>query len=83
MIQWLRNSKIAMGILTVLRVYLGYQWTLDGWGKITAKGGFDASGLIMGAIKNPVLTPDKTTAFPWYDWFLNVATNHGQSTAAF
>ncbi|MFT9470291.1 MAG: Crp/Fnr family transcriptional regulator, partial [Leuconostoc pseudomesenteroides] len=50
MIQWLRNSKIAMGILTVLRVYLGYQWTLDGWGKITAKGGFDASGLIMGAI---------------------------------
>lgn len=39
--------------------------------------------MIIGAIKNPVLTPEKTPAFPWYDWFLNVATNHGQSTAAF
>ncbi|MEE8861795.1 MAG: DoxX family protein [Leuconostoc gelidum] len=83
MITWLRNSPVAMWILTILRVYLGYQWTLDGWEKITTSGGFDASGLIIGAIKNPVLTPDKTKAFPWYDWFLNVTTSHGKNTAIF
>lgn len=37
MIQWLRNSKIAMWILTILRVYLGYQWTIDGWIKLQPK----------------------------------------------
>lgn len=83
MMTWLRNSRVAMWILTILRVYLGFQWALDGWAKITAKGGFDASGLIMGAIKNPVLTPDKTKAFPWYDLFLRVTTNNGQNTSVF
>lgn len=83
MVKWLRNSKISMCILTILRIYLGIQWVLDGWEKITTKGGFDASGLIQSAIKNPVLTPGKTKAFPWYDWFLNFATNQGHSTSSF
>ncbi|MCD8509109.1 MAG: Crp/Fnr family transcriptional regulator, partial [Bacillus sp. (in: Bacteria)] len=31
--EFLRNNKIAAGILTILRVYLGWQWLSAGWGK--------------------------------------------------
>lgn len=68
MINWLRNSKVAMWILTVMRVYLGYTWLVDGFGKVSK--GFDASGFIMNAVKNPVMTPEKTAAFPHYTSFL-------------
>ncbi|MFD2629721.1 DoxX family protein [Oceanobacillus kapialis] len=51
MIKLIRNSSIAAGILTFLRVYLGYQWLTGGWGKITG-GGFDATGFIQGAISS-------------------------------
>ena len=55
---WLRENKVAMWILTFLRIYLGYKWMTSGWGKLT--GGFDASGYLNGAIgkasgENPVV----------------------------
>ena len=28
--QWLRENKVAMWILTVLRVYIGYDWMTHG-----------------------------------------------------
>ncbi|MCS9995951.1 DoxX family protein [Weissella confusa] len=83
MISWLRNSKVAMWVLTIARVYLGFQWLMDGFEKVTTKGGFDASGMINMAIAKPVMTPAQTKAFPWYDWFLNLATNHGHATGFF
>ncbi|WP_042221275.1 DoxX family protein [Oceanobacillus manasiensis] len=46
---FIRKNSIAAAILTLLRVYLGYQWLTGGWGKITG-GGFDATGFIQGAI---------------------------------
>ncbi|SDJ41214.1 DoxX family protein [Salimicrobium halophilum] len=45
----LRNNKVVAAVLTFLRVYIGYQWMVAGWGKITG-GQFDASGFIQGAI---------------------------------
>ncbi|MFD1017971.1 DoxX family protein [Thalassobacillus hwangdonensis] len=45
---FLRENKIAAGILTVLRFYIGYAWLTAGWGKIT--GGFDAGGYLQGAV---------------------------------
>lgn len=45
---WLRTNKVAMWLLTVLRVYIGYKWITGGWGKLT--GGFDASGFLQGAL---------------------------------
>ncbi|RCW74792.1 DoxX family protein [Saliterribacillus persicus] len=48
-VEFIRNNKIAAGVLTFLRVYIGYQWLMGGWGKITG-GGFDAGGFIQGAI---------------------------------
>ncbi len=49
----LRENNIVAGILTVIRVYLGWHWLSAGWGKITG-GGFDASGFLAGAVANPV-----------------------------
>ncbi|MEI0739513.1 DoxX family protein [Paenibacillus sp. JTLBN-2024] len=45
---WLRNNKVAMWLLTVVRIYLGYTWFMGGIGKLT--GGFDAGGFLKGAI---------------------------------
>lgn len=48
-VKWLRENEIASGILTIIRVYLGYLWITAGWGKITND--FDASGFLQGAIQ--------------------------------
>lgn len=49
MMNFLGNSKIAAGILVFLRVYIGYQWMVSGYGKI-AGGQFDATGYLQGAV---------------------------------
>ncbi|GGN94168.1 DoxX family protein [Saccharibacillus kuerlensis] len=46
---WLRTNKVAMWLLTVIRVYVGFKWIEGGWGKLTG-GGFDATGFLQGAI---------------------------------
>ncbi|MDR3189660.1 MAG: Crp/Fnr family transcriptional regulator [Lactobacillaceae bacterium] len=83
MIKFLRTNKIAMWILTVLRVYLGIQWTLDGWAKLTMQGGFRADSVLQMAISKPVTDPHGALAFPWYDAFLKTVTSDGKSAAAF
>ncbi|MFC4322565.1 DoxX family membrane protein [Litchfieldia salsa] len=67
---FLRENKIAAGILTVIRLYLGWAWMTGGWGKITG-GGFDAAGFLNGALANPVA--DKATGaalYPTYNAFI-------------
>jgi thiosulfate dehydrogenase [quinone] large subunit len=69
--KWLRESNISAGILTVIRLYLGWHFLTAGWGKIT--GGFDASGFLKGAIANPVISHE-VVVYPKYVAFLeNVA----------
>ncbi|SEM54202.1 thiosulfate dehydrogenase [quinone] large subunit [Mesobacillus persicus] len=65
---FLRENKIAAGILTVIRLYLGYAWMVAGWGKLT--GGFDASGYLNNAVANPVKGPDGNAVYGWYVNFL-------------
>lgn len=48
-VNWLRNSPVAAWLLTLVRIYVGYQWLTSGWGKIT--GGFDAGGFLRAAIE--------------------------------
>nr|WP_128657897.1 DoxX family membrane protein [Paenibacillus sp. 598K] len=60
-----RNNTWAAGILTVIRLVLGYAWLTAGWHKIT--GGFDAGGFLNNAIANPVL--DKATGEAVYPTF--------------
>src|SRR6478609_7549099 len=65
---FLRENKIVAGILTVLRLYLGYEWMTAGYHKLT--GGFDASGFLKGAVANPVKGPEGNVLYGWYVDFL-------------
>ncbi|NRD77855.1 DoxX family protein [Bacillus sp. BRMEA1] len=66
--KFLRENKIAAYLLTVLRLYLGYEWLTAGFHKLT--GGFDASGFLKGAIANPVKGPDGSIVFGTFVSFL-------------
>jgi thiosulfate dehydrogenase [quinone] large subunit len=52
---WLRGSKYAAVILTLVRLYVGYEFLKAGWHKITGDKGFDASGFLKGAVAKPVM----------------------------
>lgn len=69
MMDFLRNNKVAAGLLTVLRVYIGWQWITGGWGKITG-GEFDATGYLTGAVNNEAVIE----TYPTYHAFIeNIA----------
>ena len=63
----LRENNIVAGILTIIRVYLGWHWLSAGWGKIT--NGFDAGGFLANAAANPVAKGD-VLVYPTYAKFL-------------
>ncbi|WP_138493161.1 DoxX family protein [Paenibacillus pinistramenti] len=63
---WLRTNKVAMWLLTVVRVYLGYQWITHGYEKLT--GGFDAGGFLQGAIAKS--TGENPAVQGWWADFL-------------
>ena len=68
-IGFLRENKIAAGILTIIRLFLGYSWFTSGFGKLTG-GGFDASGFLTNAVTNPVMGPDGEPVYGWYTSFV-------------
>lgn len=63
----LRENNIVAGILTIIRIYLGWHWLTAGWGKLM--NGFDASGFLANAIANPV-TSGEDLAYPLYVKFI-------------
>jgi thiosulfate dehydrogenase (quinone) large subunit len=65
--KWLRENTIASGLLTVLRLYIGYAWLEAGLHKI--QGGFDVTGFLKGAVANPVMH-DGTMVYGTYVSFL-------------
>lgn len=65
---FLRTNKVAAGLLTVLRVYLGWKWLTAGWGKVA--NGFDASGYLTGVVNNETVM----NTYPTYHAFIeNIA----------
>ncbi|MEK3731936.1 DoxX family protein [Paenibacillus sp. FSL M8-0334] len=70
---WLRNNKVAMWLLTVLRIYIGYEWLTAGWGKLT--GSFDAGGFLQGAIAKAA--GDHPAVQGWWAAFLEHAALPG------
>lgn len=48
---FIRQNKVAAAVVTLLRIYIGYQWLVAGFGKITG-GSFDASGFMTMATEN-------------------------------
>jgi thiosulfate dehydrogenase [quinone] large subunit len=67
--KFLRENKIAAIILTVIRLYLGYEFLMAGFEKISG-GKFDATGFLTGAAMHPVVGPDKAVVYPAYVSFL-------------
>ncbi|MFE8697685.1 DoxX family membrane protein [Cytobacillus sp. FJAT-53684] len=55
------NGPIVAFVLTILRIWLGFQWIKAGFYKISS--GFDAGGFLQGTIENP-------TVQGWYAGFL-------------
>ncbi|MED4203620.1 DoxX family protein [Neobacillus mesonae] len=73
-LQILRANRFASLLLAVLRIYLGCEWLLAGWGKITS-GKFDASGFMYGALQK--MSGDHPTVQTWWGAFLKeVAIPH-------
>ncbi|GBG95240.1 hypothetical protein LFYK43_16990 [Ligilactobacillus salitolerans] len=68
MVKWLRNSTSGMWVMTIVRLYLGYQWLMDGFEKVS--GGFSAKGFVANAIAHPVVGPTGSQSFPGYTPFL-------------
>ncbi|MFB9324857.1 TQO small subunit DoxD [Paenibacillus aurantiacus] len=72
MMKFLRENVYAAVLLTLLRLYVGWQWLDAGFHKL--KDGFDAAGFLKGAIANPVV--DRGTnelIYPTFTKFLEHA----------
>lgn len=65
---FLRQNKMASWVLTIIRLYLGYEFLMAGFEKLSK--GFDASGFLKGAVIKPVIGPDKSVVYPTYLGFL-------------
>ncbi|QMV43089.1 DoxX family protein [Cohnella cholangitidis] len=69
--KFLRENVWAAVALTLIRIYLGWQWMEAGWHKLTGDQAFSAAGFLKNAITNPVA--DKATQeaiYPTYTAFL-------------
>jgi len=68
MLKALRGDKAAI-FWAIVRIYIGYEFLMAGWEKITGPEPFSANGFMMGAVKKA------TGAHPavqgWYASFLN------------
>ncbi|MFD0590739.1 DoxX family membrane protein [Paenibacillus sp. GCM10027627] len=66
-----RNNRIVAGLITIIRIVLGYEWMTAGWNKLTGDKAFDAGGYLGNAVANPVM--DKATGealYPTYNAFI-------------
>ncbi|RNA70184.1 DoxX family membrane protein [Alteribacter keqinensis] len=61
---FLRENRYAAGILTAVRLYIGWLWLTAGWGKVT--GGFSAEGYLMGVVNNEAVIEQ----YPTYHAFI-------------
>ncbi|CAM3773989.1 DoxX family protein [Alkalicoccus chagannorensis] len=65
---FLRNNRWAAGILTFLRLYVGWLWLTAGWEKVA--GGFSADGYLQGVVGNE----EVAAQYPTYHAFIeNIA----------
>ena len=69
--QWLRNNRYAAAILTIARIYVGWEFLHAGWEKLTSAGGFSALGFLQYSAQNPVLSPEKAVEYPWFNSFFD------------
>lgn len=68
MSSWLRSSRIASVMLTLLRVFVGWKFLSAGWGKISNPDPFNATGFLKGAIGKA--HGEHPSVQQWYAGFL-------------
>ncbi|WP_394238404.1 DoxX family protein [Niallia oryzisoli] len=68
--KFLQVNPIMSYFLTVIRVYLGWQWLTAGYEKITS-GKFDASGFLHGALSK--ISGDHPAVPGWWGYFIENA----------
>ncbi|WP_162144543.1 DoxX family membrane protein [Ectobacillus panaciterrae] len=59
-----RRGKKSI-FLTIIRIYLGLKWTVQGYNKITSKS-FDASGFLKGAVEKAKATGADSMVQDWW-----------------
>lgn len=67
-IKFLQENSYASYVLTVFRLYLGWDWVNAGWGKISG-GTFDAAGFLKDALNKAL--GDNPTVQAWWAAFLH------------
>lgn len=65
-VNWLRENQFSAGLLTIIRLYLGYSWLKAGYHKVAD--GFNASGYLQGAIAKA--SGENPTVQGWWASFL-------------
>ena len=65
-VNWLRENQYSAGLLTIIRLYLGYSWLKAGYHKVAD--GFNASGYLQGAIAKA--SGENPTVQGWWASFL-------------
>ncbi|WP_125708239.1 DoxX family protein [Companilactobacillus zhongbaensis] len=78
MVNFLRNNKIATVLLTILRIYLGVEWTLAGFAKVTNGASAATKGMLEAAVKNPVKGPSGDVVYPWFNDMISSILPHAQ-----
>ncbi|GEN47513.1 DoxX family membrane protein [Ligilactobacillus pobuzihii] len=68
MIQWLKNSKGGLIVVTLVRLFVAIEWLIAGLSKF--KGNFTAKPFVMQAINHPVKDDFGNEAYPWFTAFL-------------
>lgn len=66
-VHFFRENKYASMFLLIIRLYLGYEWVVAGWEKIT--GGFDAYGFLKGSVEKA--GGDHPAVAVWWASFLD------------
>jgi thiosulfate dehydrogenase [quinone] large subunit len=67
-IKFLQKNSYASYVLTVFRLYIGWNWVNAGWGKISG-GTFDAAGFLKDALNKA--SGDNPTVPAWWADFLH------------
>ncbi|HYG56733.1 MAG TPA: DoxX family membrane protein [Symbiobacteriaceae bacterium] len=76
MVEYFKGAKGSWMWLAI-RLYIGYQWLLAGWGKLTGANPFDATGYLKGAAAKyflsaeAIATGSKPFSAMWWGDFLN------------
>lgn len=66
--KFLRENTVSSAILTLIRLYLGYEFLMAGYEKLSK--GFDVAGFLKASVAKPVLGPTGSAVYPHYLSFL-------------